>query len=59
MDQVARFTPSEPINLVDVPDFDLGALLVQPSLRRVSAGGREDSVEPRVMLGAPSFPAMR
>jgi Tol biopolymer transport system component/DNA-binding winged helix-turn-helix (wHTH) protein len=49
MDQVARFTPSEPINLVDVPDFDLGALLVQPSLRRVSAGGREDSVEPRVM----------
>jgi Tol biopolymer transport system component/DNA-binding winged helix-turn-helix (wHTH) protein len=49
MDHIPRRTPSEPIDLAAVPDFDLGALLVQPSLRRVSAGGREESVEPRVM----------
>jgi DNA-binding winged helix-turn-helix (wHTH) protein/Tol biopolymer transport system component len=49
MDQFARLTPSEPITLIEVPDFELGGLLVRPSLRRVSAAGREDSVEPRVM----------
>ena len=49
MDQFARVTPSEPINLIAVADFDLGALLVQPSLRRVSANGQAELVEPRVM----------
>jgi TolB-like protein/DNA-binding winged helix-turn-helix (wHTH) protein/Flp pilus assembly protein TadD len=49
MDQFSPISPSEPINLVTVADFDLGDLRVQPSLRRVSAGGCEESVEPRVM----------
>ena len=49
MDQATRIALSEPINLIAVPDFELGALLVQPSLRKVSAGGQAQSVEPRVM----------
>jgi DNA-binding winged helix-turn-helix (wHTH) protein/tetratricopeptide (TPR) repeat protein len=49
MDNFARLTPNEPINLIAVPDFDIGTLLVQPSLRRVSAGEKAESVEPRVM----------
>jgi hypothetical protein len=38
MDHIPRRTPSEPIDLAAVPDFDLGALLVQPSLRRLNRG---------------------
>ena len=49
MDQFARLTPCEPINLIAVPDFGLGGLLVQPSLRRVTTGLQAESVEPRVM----------
>ena len=41
--------PAETINLADTADFDLGALRVQPSRRRVSGGAQEDLVEPRVM----------
>jgi len=37
------------INLAAVTDFTLGSLRVQPSRRRVSAGAREELVEPRVM----------
>jgi Tol biopolymer transport system component/DNA-binding winged helix-turn-helix (wHTH) protein len=46
--QAERARP-QAIDLADVPDFLLGSLRVQPSLRRVSAGGREALVEPRVM----------
>ncbi len=44
-----RARSHEAIDLAAVPDFVLGALRVQPSMRRVSSGGREESVEPRVM----------
>jgi DNA-binding winged helix-turn-helix (wHTH) protein/Flp pilus assembly protein TadD/TolB-like protein len=37
------------IELAAVADFSLGTLLVQPSIRRVSVGAREELVEPRVM----------
>jgi Tol biopolymer transport system component/DNA-binding winged helix-turn-helix (wHTH) protein len=37
------------IDLAVVPDFLLGTLRVEPALRRVGAGGRVESVEPRVM----------
>ncbi len=37
------------IQLAAVADFSLGGLWVQPSSRRVSDGGREELVEPRVM----------
>jgi TolB-like protein/DNA-binding winged helix-turn-helix (wHTH) protein/Tfp pilus assembly protein PilF len=39
----------EPIRLAAAPDFALGALHIHPSLRRISAGGNEELVEPRVM----------
>ena len=45
----ARAHPGEAIDLAAVPDFALGPLRVQPSLRRVNAGVREALVEPRVM----------
>ncbi len=41
--------PPQPIDLAAETDFTLGVLLIQPSLRRVSFGGREELVEPRVM----------
>jgi DNA-binding winged helix-turn-helix (wHTH) protein/tetratricopeptide (TPR) repeat protein len=41
--------PGETIQLAEVADFWLGELWVQPSMRRVSAGAREEMVEPRVM----------
>ena len=48
-DQIEGAKATTAINLADVADFEIGALQVQPSLRRVKAGTREESVEPRVM----------
>jgi len=48
-DQPGGLSGHDVIDLAVVPDFVLGALRVEPALRRVSAGGRVESVEPRVM----------
>ncbi len=40
---------SRPIDIGAEPDFALGDLSVHPSLRQVGAGGRRQTVEPRVM----------
>jgi DNA-binding winged helix-turn-helix (wHTH) protein/Flp pilus assembly protein TadD len=48
-DQPEPFRYRGQIELAEVADFSLGALWVQPSSRRISAGGREEMVEPRVM----------
>ena len=45
----APVASGDAINLAGTPDFWLGTLCVQPSLRRVSAGVRQETVEPRVM----------
>ena len=37
------------IDLAAEPDFQLGALRIQPSLRRIATAARTNSVEPRVM----------
>jgi hypothetical protein len=42
-EQTARAEPGDVINLAGTPDFRLGALSVQPSLRRVSAAGRDQA----------------
>ena len=49
MDRYVPEHAAQAIDLAAVPDFVLGSLRVQPSLRRVGAGAREESVEPRVM----------
>ncbi|HEY1614594.1 MAG TPA: winged helix-turn-helix domain-containing protein [Rhizomicrobium sp.] len=38
-----------PVDLAREADFELGPLLVRPSLRRVVRSGREEAVQPRVM----------
>ncbi|HEY1710714.1 MAG TPA: winged helix-turn-helix domain-containing protein [Rhizomicrobium sp.] len=40
---------SEPVDIAREADFRLGLALVQPSLRRVSLGERQETLEPRVM----------
>jgi TolB-like protein/DNA-binding winged helix-turn-helix (wHTH) protein len=40
---------ANPIDLSLVPDFSLGPVRVQPSLRRVDSGERQEVIEPRVM----------
>jgi DNA-binding winged helix-turn-helix (wHTH) protein len=40
---------SRPVNLAREADFQLGAMLVRPSLREVCAGTRRQTLEPRVM----------
>ena len=42
-------TASRPVNLARESHFRLGALLIRPSLREVSAGARRQIIEPRVM----------
>jgi len=48
-DQVEPNRYRGPVELAAVADFSLGPLWVQPSVRRVSAGARDELVEPRVM----------
>jgi DNA-binding winged helix-turn-helix (wHTH) protein/tetratricopeptide (TPR) repeat protein/TolB-like protein len=48
-DQVEPNRYRGPVELAAVADFSLGGLWVQPSVRRVSAGVREELIEPRVM----------
>ena len=40
---------SRPVNLARESHFQLGALLIRPSLREVQAGARRQIIEPRVM----------
>jgi Tol biopolymer transport system component/DNA-binding winged helix-turn-helix (wHTH) protein len=40
---------SDPINLAQELDFDLGAARVRPSTREISRGERRETLEPRVM----------
>src|ERR1700709_2746107 len=37
------------ISLADEPDFKLGTLDVRPSVRQIIAGGKSETLEPRVM----------
>jgi TolB-like protein/DNA-binding winged helix-turn-helix (wHTH) protein/Tfp pilus assembly protein PilF len=50
MNQLSRLSAgSELIRLSDEPDFSMGGLEVQPSLREVRWGDRKEQLEPRVM----------
>jgi Tol biopolymer transport system component/DNA-binding winged helix-turn-helix (wHTH) protein len=45
----ALFKPVGPASLAGEEDFQLGNILVRPSLREVEANGAKESLEPRVM----------
>ncbi|MGH6787970.1 MAG: winged helix-turn-helix domain-containing protein [Novosphingobium sp.] len=50
MDTMVRFLAGQAaFDLSKAGSFELGPLLVEPPLRRISAGNRHDSLEPRVM----------
>jgi len=49
MDIARRSDASSRISLADEPDFMVGSLIVRPSVRQIVAGGKSETLEPKVM----------
>jgi len=49
MDIASRSYSAPQISLADEPDFKVGTMDVRPSVRQIMAGGKSETLEPRVM----------